>query len=87
VPPFNADPQAARPMMPSQNIVPTPLAQPAVARTAAETIPDPVRSSPLTVQRRGGPQKLPLGLLIGVAAAFLVVGAILAAVVMKMVMK
>lgn len=70
VPPLpSGDP---RPMMPSAQVFPTPLASPAVLRES---------SLPRVDQ---GPAKLPLGLFVGVAFAFLVIGAILAAVLLKM---
>jgi serine/threonine-protein kinase len=92
----------ARPMMPSQNL-PTPLAQPAVLANApapagqggqagpagrggaAPTVPAAPRSSPLPKETaRAAP---PMGLLVGIAVAFLFVGALLAAVVMKFLVK
>jgi eukaryotic-like serine/threonine-protein kinase len=82
IPPF-ADGQQ-RAMDPSNQAIPTPLAQPAVVAPKAMTaIP---RSTPLPQQASGRQGKPSVGLLVGVAAAFLVVGAILAAIVMKLVM-
>lgn len=78
------DGQPARPPMPS-NALPTPLAQPAVM--AAPTVPAPARSSPLPQQRAASTGRPPVALLVGVAVAFLIVGAILAAIVMKLVVK
>ncbi|MBX3186465.1 MAG: serine/threonine protein kinase [Labilithrix sp.] len=63
-------------------VLPTP--SPAAAPSAG-ALPAPVRSSPLP--RVAAPQKLPIGLLAGIALAFLVVGAILAAIVLKLVMR
>jgi serine/threonine-protein kinase len=85
VPPFGADGKGARPMMPSQGAIPTPLAQAAIALPPKGAIPEPARSSPLP--RVQASTKPPIGLLIGIALAFLVVGAILAAIVLKVVMK
>ena len=76
--------QPARPPMPS-NALPTPLAQPAVM--AAATVPAPARSSPLPQQRAAATGRPPVALLVGVAVAFLIVGAILAAIVMKLVVR
>lgn len=84
VSPFG-DGQAPRAMQPSVGAIPTPLVQQAVALPPGGAIPAPTRSSPLP--RQAASTKPPLGLLIGIAAAFLVVGAILAAVVLKLVMK
>ncbi len=70
--------------------VPTPAAQaggsglPAPA-PAAPTIPAPSRSSPLPVVP--GAARPPIVMLVGVAVAFLIVGALLAAVIMKLVVK
>jgi hypothetical protein len=51
-------------------------------------VPDDARSSPLLRTTRGAhSSKPPIGLLVGIALAFLVVGAILAAVVLKVVGK
>jgi len=83
VPPFQDG--APRPVLPSQGNMPTPLAQAAIALPPTGAIPAPARSSPLPRQARSS--KPPLGLLIGIALAFLVVGAVLAAVVLKLVMK
>jgi serine/threonine-protein kinase len=52
---------------------------------AAPTVPMPVRSSPLP-QLHGAGSKPSIGLLIGVAVAFLMVGALLAALIMKVVL-
>jgi len=71
---------AARPMAPP-NAVATPMAQPAVNAP----VPPPTRSSPLPAV--AGTSRPPIGLLIGIALAFLVVGAVLAAVIMKFVVK
>lgn len=89
VPPFGGAPM--RPQLQSAQAIPTPLAQPAVAiapnpNGAPMAIPPPVHSTPLPrVGTTSG--KPPIALLVGVAAAFLVVGAVLAAVIMKLVMK
>jgi serine/threonine protein kinase len=65
---------------------PNAFAQPAsVAMPPAGTTLGPANSSPLP--RQAASSKPPLGLLIGIAAAFLVVGAVLAAVILKLVMK
>jgi serine/threonine-protein kinase len=86
VPPFGVEvPGAPRPMMPSAGAIPTPLAQQAIAMPPAGAIPAPARSSPLP--RQVASTKPPIGLLVGIALAFLVVGAILAAIVLKLVMK
>ncbi len=95
VPPF-ANGQG-RPMTPGT--VPTPMAQPASAGNmpaagapaapaarAAPTAPVAPHSSPLPAIPKGSGPKYNIGLLIGVAVAFLVVGALLAAVIMKLVM-
>jgi serine/threonine-protein kinase len=85
VPPFGADAHGApRPLMPSQGAVPTPLAA-AVALPPGGAVPAPARSSPLP--RQVASTKPSIGLLVGIALAFLVVGAILAAIVLKLVMK
>ncbi len=86
VPPFQDG--APRPNLGSQGNVPvaTPLAQPAVALPAGGVVPAPARSSPLPRQAHPSTRP-PLGLLIGIALAFLVVGAVLAAIVLKLVMK
>jgi serine/threonine protein kinase len=84
VPPFQDG--TPRPVMPSQGNVPTPLAQAAVALPGAGAMTAPTRSSPLPRQAQAS-TKPPLGLLIGIALAFLVVGAVLAALVLKLVMK
>jgi serine/threonine-protein kinase len=84
VPPFHDD--APRPPLGSQGNVPTPLAQAAIAVPPSVAIPTAARSSPLPRQAAASTRP-PLGLLIGIALAFLVVGAILAAVVLKFVMK
>ena len=52
---------------------------------AAANPPAPVRSSPLPQLARASQNKPNLGLLVGIAVAFLVMGALLAAVVMKLV--
>ena len=84
VPPFQDG--AARPALPSQGNMPTPLAQQAIALPPAGAILAPARSSPLPRQAQQGATP-PIGLLIGIAVAFLVVGAVLAALVLKLVMK
>ncbi len=73
VPPFPSG--APRAMAPSASALPTPIASPAGA-PAAE------RESSLPRVAQNG-TKPPLGLLVGIALAFLVVGAILAAIVLK----
>ncbi|AKU95858.1 Serine/threonine protein kinase PrkC, regulator of stationary phase [Labilithrix luteola] len=86
VPPFGGAPMRAP--LPSAQAIPTPLAQPALARANpnAAPVPPPPHSTPLPrVGTNSG--KPPIALLVGVAAAFLVVGAVLAAVIMKLVMK
>jgi serine/threonine-protein kinase len=83
VPPFQD--AAPRPAL-QQGNVPTPLAQAAVAAPPSVAIPASARSSPLPRQAAASTRP-PLGLLIGIALAFLVVGAVLAAVVLKFVMK
>jgi eukaryotic-like serine/threonine-protein kinase len=90
VPPYGAN--GARPMMassPQQQQQQSGAHPPAPnAPTAAPNaaIPQAVRSSPLP-QLGGSKSKQPsVGLLVGVAVAFLIVGAILAAVIMKLVM-
>jgi serine/threonine protein kinase len=82
VPPFNDG--TARQLAPSGAAIPTPLAQAAGAAPPA-ALPAPGRSSPLP--RQPAETKPPIGLLVGIALAFLVVGAVLAAVVLKLVMK
>jgi len=72
--------------------VPTPLAQPApkVAdpKAPGAGVPVATRSSPLpAVPGVGSAARPSIGLLVGIALAFLVVGAVLAAVVLKFVMK
>ncbi|MDB4936611.1 MAG: Serine/threonine protein kinase PrkC, regulator of stationary phase [Labilithrix sp.] len=84
VPPFQDGAQRA--MIPSAGVVPTPLAQAAVALPPGGAIPAPARSSPLPRQVAVS-SKPSIGLLVGIAFAFLVVGAILAAIVLKLVMK
>ena len=84
VPPFQDG--AARPARTSQGNMPTPLAQQAIALPPAGAILAPARSSPLPRQAQRGATP-PIGLLIGIALAFLVVGAVLAALVLKLVMK
>ena len=84
VPPFQDG--AARPALPSQGNMPTPLAQQAIALPPAGAILAPARSSPLPRQAQRGATP-PIGLLIGIALAFLVVGAVLAALVLKLFMK
>jgi serine/threonine-protein kinase len=83
VPPFQDG--APRPNLSSQGNVPTPLAQAAIAAPPPGAIPAPARSSPLPRQGAASTRP-PLGLLIGIALAFLVVGAVLAAIVLKVVM-
>ncbi|HEY8073334.1 MAG TPA: serine/threonine-protein kinase [Labilithrix sp.] len=64
----------------------TPNTNPAPpAGNAAPTVPAPGRSSPLPVVR--GTARPPIVMLVGVAVAFLIVGALLAALVMKFVVK
>jgi eukaryotic-like serine/threonine-protein kinase len=83
VPPFNDG--TAR-LAPSGAAIPTPLAQATGAGAAPPAAPPaPGRSSPLP--RQPASTKPPIGLLVGIAFAFLVVGAVLAAVVLKLVMK
>ena len=80
VPPYGNG--AARPNMGS-----SPAPPGALSNQAAPTIPQPVRSSPLpAVSGRKTFPKPSIALLVGVAAAFLVVGAVLAAVIMKLVL-
>ena len=81
VPPFY---DGVRPAMGSQGNVPTPLAQQAVA-VAPAPMSTATRSSPLPRQRAS--TKPSIGLLVGIAFGFLVVGAVLAAIVLKLVMK
>ena len=71
-----------RPNMGSAPAIPTPYAQPAIHIPNA---PLPTTSSPLP--RRAGSSKPSVGLLVGIAVGFLLVGAALAALVMKLVMK
>jgi serine/threonine protein kinase len=80
VPPFNGQAMNARP--PAQNVA-TPLAHQAVPALPAQVGP---RSTPLPSFKRpsGKPSVV---LLVGVAVAFLLVGAVLAAVVMKFVVQ
>jgi serine/threonine-protein kinase len=85
VPPYNDG--APRAMMPSgAQVVPTPLAQPAAGGGGGAQAAMHTRSSPLPQMQRGASGKPSIGLLIGIALAFLVVGAVLAAVVLKFVM-
>ena len=79
------------PAHPSGGAIPTPLGAPAQVMPraappqAGPAIPVPTRSSPMP--RMQTSTKPPIGLLVGIALAFLVVGAILAAVVLKLVGK
>ena len=86
VPPFvdPADPRAPR-QNPSAGNIPTPLqAQPARAPAGTgPAVPVATRSSPLLREPQES-AKPPLGLLVGIAVAFLVIGAVLAAVVLKL---
>jgi serine/threonine-protein kinase len=94
VPPFPGANGAARAMIPGQPL-PTPVhpppANPPPQAQGAAQAPSPkaVTAAPLStpLPRPAGPTKTPIGMLIGVAVAFLIVGAILAAVVMKLVLK
>jgi len=79
VPPFDVG--APRAQAPSAGAIPTPLMAAAVA-LPAKPLPEPARSSPLPQLPQGG--KPPIGMLVGVALAFLVVGAVLAAIVLKL---
>ncbi len=87
VPPFEGG--SVRPQAQSAGAIPipTPLAAmpPAVAMPPAAAIPESARSSPLIRMQPVG--KPPIGLLVGIALAFLVVGAVLAAVVLKLIGK
>ncbi len=85
VPPFEGG--SVRPQAQSAGAIPipTPLMAPAVAMPPAAAIPESARSSPLIRMQAVG--KPPIGLLVGIALAFLVVGAVLAAVVLKLVGK
>ena len=91
IPPYTDD--GAKPMVQSgSQPVPTPLAQPApkVAdpKAPGAGVPVATRSSPLpAVPGVGGSARPSIGLLVGIALAFLVVGAVLAAIVLKFVMK
>lgn len=69
-----------RPQMPSAPAIPTPLASPALQLPQRQ----PEMSSPLPSPAR--PNKPSTGLLVGIAIGFLIVGAALAAIVMKLVM-
>src|SRR5579864_5464769 len=87
LPPSTAANGAGKAAPSSASTVPTPLAQPAVVARPAENAAAPAatRSSPLpTVPGAGRP---PLMMLAGVALAFLLVGAVLAALIMKFVVK
>ncbi len=87
VPPFmGAQPRALAPSTPA---ILTPLAQPpVVALPPAGAIPAAPRSSPLPMHpQKAVSSRPPIGLLIGIAFAFLLVGAALAAIVLKLVMK
>jgi serine/threonine protein kinase len=88
VPPFQNG-QAMRPMMGSvPGGVPMPNPVPAAPMNqGAAPIPPPPHSSPLPHMVSRRTKQPSVGLLVGVAAAFLVVGAALAALVMKLVMK
>jgi len=78
---------APRPMLPSgSHAVPTPAPGPGgTLALPAPQAPLAARSSPLPQKQVSS--RPPIGLLIGIAAAFLVVGALLAAVVLRFVMK
>jgi serine/threonine protein kinase len=82
LPPLLGANGAARPAMQSASAVPTPLAQPAIVAPQMTQAP---RSSPLP--QVPGASRPPLGLLIGIAVAFLIVGAALAAVIMKFIVR
>ena len=82
VPPFADGAPRANP---SAGMIPTPLMAPAVALPPAAAIPAAPRSSP--IPRMQPSSKPPLGMLVGIALAFLVVGAVLAALVLKLVGK
>jgi serine/threonine-protein kinase len=77
---------AGKASQPSANL-PTPIAQPAGATPPAPpaAVPAPPHSSPLPQPPGAG--RPPIAMLAGVALAFLVVGALLAAVIMKFVVK
>jgi serine/threonine-protein kinase len=82
VPPYNDG--APRPPMASAPQHPAPSASPPANAGVhnAPTVPNPPRSTPMpAVAKSGGPS---VGLLVGVAAGALVLGAILAAIVMKL---
>ena len=82
VPPF--DDGAPRPMLPSAGAIRRSCSRPSRCRLRG-AIPEPARSSPLPGQV--APAKPPMACSSGIAPAFLVVGAILAAIVLKLVMK
>jgi serine/threonine-protein kinase len=82
VPPFGDE--AARPKLPSGATVPPPHFQQGVAQPPPGAIPAPARASPQPRQQASS--KPSIGLLVGIAVAFLVVGAVLAAIVLKLVM-
>jgi serine/threonine-protein kinase len=65
---------------------PSASGHPPAANAQATTIPQPVRSSPLPLLGRHKSAKPSVGLLVGVAAAFLLVGALLAALIMRLVL-
>jgi serine/threonine-protein kinase len=84
VPPFMDGPPRAN--APSASVIHTPVMAPAIALPPpGAVIPPLTRSSPLPQMRQSA--KPPLGLLVGVALAFLMVGAILAAIVLNFVGK
>jgi eukaryotic-like serine/threonine-protein kinase len=97
VPPFGGANGAPRPMMgsapqqPQQSggyPAPTAGNAPNPGSPATAPIPHPVASSPLPqVGGRSKSKQPSIGLLVGVAVGFLIVGAILAAVIMKLVMR
>ncbi|MBS2018271.1 MAG: serine/threonine protein kinase [Deltaproteobacteria bacterium] len=91
IPPY-ADGQAKPTIQSGSQPVPTPIAQPAQIVKVADPkapgagVPVAARSSPLPAVP-GVAGRPSIGLLVGIALAFLVVGAVLAAVVLKFVMK
>ena len=80
IPPY-AD-TAPRPMMPSAPLAPTPA-----AAVPAPVVVAPPPQAPREAPVAPGPKQPSVGLLVGVALAFLVVGAALAAIVMRLVMR
>jgi serine/threonine-protein kinase len=85
VPPY-ANRQAVRAPMLGGGAVPSPNVAQAAKKASPETTLMP-RSSPLPKLESAAGKQPSVGLLVGVAIAFLVVGAALAALVMKLVMK